>query len=120
MLLLLCQLGKLGSVGTSSRNNALPEHLRLTEKCRFCGAETVGSDVCWKCLDNPERQEFLEKAKNYKAPKTFPSYAAFCDDEETKTGFKPARVAQWLADNEHFKADKQSGILYYGDQETSV
>ena len=31
----------------------------MTGKCRFCGAETVGSDVCHKCLDNPERQNFF-------------------------------------------------------------
>jgi hypothetical protein len=72
----------------------------VNQKCKFCGAPTIGSDVCWKCLDNSERQEFFVKERAYKAPKTYPSYQAFCDYEvegidgklEYK-GFKPARVA---------------------------
>jgi hypothetical protein len=32
----------------------------INQKCRFCGADTVGSDICYKCLDNPQRQEFFE------------------------------------------------------------
>lgn len=33
----------------------------VDQKCKFCGANTVGSDVCYKCLDNPERQQFFVK-----------------------------------------------------------
>lgn len=32
-------------------------------RCRYCGAETTGSDVCHTCLDNPVRQEFFQKRK---------------------------------------------------------
>jgi phage/plasmid primase, P4 family, C-terminal domain len=90
----------------------------INQKCRYCGADTVGSDVCYKCLDNPKRQEFFIKAKDYKAPKTYPSYAAFCDDPEEQTGFKPARIAQWLNENEYFKTDRKTDVLFYGDVET--
>jgi hypothetical protein len=31
----------------------------INQKCRYCDAETVGSDVCHKCLDNNERQKFF-------------------------------------------------------------
>jgi hypothetical protein len=47
----------------------------INQKCRFCGAETVGSDVCYRCLDNPARQEFFEnqaKAKLKEAEKKKP------------------------------------------------
>jgi hypothetical protein len=36
---------------------------RINQKCEFCDANTIGSDICYKCLYNPERQEFLIKAK---------------------------------------------------------
>jgi P4 family phage/plasmid primase-like protien len=103
------------------------EEENINQKCRFCGAETIGSDVCHKCLDSPERQAFFQKAKKYEAPKTYPNYAAFCDYEKEGrdgttiyTGFKPARVAIWLKENEHFKTDKKTGMLYYGDEETGT
>jgi hypothetical protein len=35
----------------------------INQKCQFCGAETVGSDTCFRCLDNPERQKFFEELK---------------------------------------------------------
>jgi len=105
--------------------NSHREDKRLTEnqKCQFCGAETVGSDVCYKCLDNPERQQFFKTMKEHEndpLPKYYPSYAFFCDDEEQQTGFKPARVAKWLAVNEHFKTDRKTEILYYGDEAKGV
>jgi P4 family phage/plasmid primase-like protien len=97
---------------------AIEKEEPVNQKCRFCGADTVGSDVCWKCLDNPERQKAIEEIKKFKPSKSYPVYAAFCDDPEQQTGFKPARVAQWLAQNEHFKTDRKTDILYYGDGET--
>ena len=48
---------------------AQPGPSQPPEKCRFCSAETVGSDVCYKCLDNLERQDFFKVAKTgYKLP----------------------------------------------------
>jgi hypothetical protein len=35
----------------------------INQKCRFCGAEAIGSDVCYKCLDNPIRQNFFTLIK---------------------------------------------------------
>jgi putative DNA primase/helicase len=96
----------------------------INQKCQFCGAETVGSDVCHRCLDNPERQKFFETMKLARLgeveEKTYPNYVAFCDDPEEQTGFKPARVAQWLAKNEHFKTDRETDILYYGEEAKGV
>ncbi len=107
----------------------------INQKCRHCGAETVGSDVCWKCIDNPTRQESLENIRkafceqveqhagnleNYKPPKVYPDYAIFCDNPEEQTCFKPARVAKWLMQYEQFKTDRKNGILYYGDVKKGV
>ena len=104
-------------------------------KCKWCGAETEGSDECWKCLQAKEegvdlaerkrlREELAEKcAESHLGTlekKAYPNYATFCDDPEEQTGFKPARVSQWLHDNEHFKTDKKTGLLYYGDKTTGV
>jgi putative DNA primase/helicase len=33
------------------------------KKCMFCGAETIGSDVCYKCEGNAERQKWLLRLK---------------------------------------------------------
>jgi putative DNA primase/helicase len=94
------------------------------QKCRFCNAETLGSDVCHQCLDNPARQEFFEKLKQNKGPavqeKVYPVYSVFCDDPEEQTGFKPALVAEYLAEHEHFKTDRKNDILYFGDSAKGV
>ena len=50
--------------------------------------------------------------------KEYPYYPAFCDNPEKRVGFKPARVAEWLAQNEHFKRDCDTDILYYFDGTT--
>jgi P4 family phage/plasmid primase-like protien len=46
--------------------------------------------------------------------KIYPNYYDFCN--EKGVDFKPALVAKWLAQNEHFKTDRNTGILYYGDE----
>lgn len=92
-------------------------------KCKHCGADTIESDECHKCVDNPERQDFFKavrEAAELPPTKTYPSYAQFCDDPEEKKGFKSARIAKWLAENEHFKTDRSNGILYYGDTTTGI
>lgn len=51
----------------------------------------------------------------------YPSYNYFFpfDDKTGKpTPFKPAKIAYWLADNDHFKTDKDTDILYFGDIKT--
>jgi putative DNA primase/helicase len=56
------------------------------------------------------------------ASKEYPIYAYFCDNPEDFAdpsklrGFKPARVARWLVENEKWKTDRKTGILYYGDE----
>jgi hypothetical protein len=42
---------------------AIEQEEPAKQKCRFCGTETLGSNVCHRCLDNPTRQEFLTKMK---------------------------------------------------------
>ena len=46
--------------------------------------------------------------------KIYPNYYDFCN--EKGTNFKPALVAKWLSQNEHFKTERTTGILYYGDE----
>ena len=46
-----------------------------------------------------------------------PTFESFCVPNENGTyEFKPALVARWLKDNEHFKIDRESGIFYYGSE----
>lgn len=40
----------------------------INQKCKFCNAETIGSDVCYKCLENPIRQDFFEALKDSRKP----------------------------------------------------
>jgi P4 family phage/plasmid primase-like protien len=50
--------------------------------------------------------------------KHYPSYNDFrllADDGETKLPFKPGAVAKWICENEEFKADLKTGILYFYD-----
>lgn len=51
-------------------------------------------------------------------PKQYPYYPAFCDNPEKREGFKPAKVAEWLAENENFKRDRNTDILYYYNGKT--
>lgn len=52
----------------------------------------------------------------------YPNYNEFCPIINDRTGqrepFKPAKVAIWLHENDNFKTDKKSGILYFGDVKT--
>lgn len=52
----------------------------------------------------------------------YPSFDYFCPIINDRTGqrepFKPAKVAIWLHENDNFKTDKKSGILYFGDVKT--
>jgi hypothetical protein len=41
---------------------------QLSQTCKFCGSETIGSDVCYRCLDNRQRQEFFEIHKESMRP----------------------------------------------------
>jgi hypothetical protein len=40
----------------------------LNQTCKYCGAGTIGSNVCYKCLDNTERQAFFAKIKELRQP----------------------------------------------------
>jgi hypothetical protein len=93
------------------------------KKCQCCGAtllnDDLAGDLCDRCKDNPARQEFFKNIKehaNDPLPKYYPTYATFCDDPERQEGFKPGRVAKWLFENEHFKTDRKTELLYYGDE----
>lgn len=44
------------------------ENDHLHQRCKFCGSNTIGSNVCYKCLDNPQRQDFFENLKNSMRP----------------------------------------------------
>jgi P4 family phage/plasmid primase-like protien len=49
--------------------------------------------------------------------KIYPAYADFLDYDENEKPypFKPAKVAIWLQQNENFKTDLSTGILYFYD-----
>ena len=87
---------------------------------------------------NPAREAFIKNVKaeaeeDEKSPfynmqyttdiegkkklKTYPSYESFIveNDDGSKVPFKPASVAKWLWENEHFKTDLKTGILYFFD-----
>ena len=61
-----------------------------------------------------ERDKIIELREG----KDYPYYLYFCDNPEKHSGFKPARVAEWLAKNEFFKRDQDTDILYYYDGTT--
>jgi P4 family phage/plasmid primase-like protien len=46
--------------------------------------------------------------------KIYPNYYDFCNEEGLD--FKPAKVAQWLAHNEHFKTERSTESIFYGDE----
>ena len=49
------------------------------------------------------------------------NYWTFCpEDEDGKRRFKPQLVADWLKANYHFKTDKATDMLFYGDDETGI
>lgn len=49
--------------------------------------------------------------------KQYPSYEGFIEelDNGEKLPFKPALVAKWLMENENFKTDLKTGMLYFFD-----
>ena len=49
--------------------------------------------------------------------KLYPSYDGFIEelDDGTKLPFKPAIVAKWFWENEHFRTDIKTGLLYFYD-----
>jgi hypothetical protein len=51
----------------------MTENADQPSKCKYCGAKTIGSDVCKDCLDNPYRQEEYMKLKT---PYTIPEVIA--------------------------------------------
>lgn len=46
--------------------------------------------------------------------KPYPAFIDFCiENDKGNLEFKPAIVAQWLKENEHFKTNRENSILYY-------
>jgi len=62
--------------------------------------------------------ETLPKEPPYIDP--LATYESFCpeDDQGDNLGFKPALVAQWLNANFHFKTDRVTEKMFYGDAAT--
>jgi hypothetical protein len=90
------------------------------KKHELDGIEILQKQICKAIEKNPalgllKYQQILEKE--------YPPYRQFCDNVDqdfefgkyTCSGFKTARVAQWLTENEHFKTDIKNDILYFGD-----
>jgi putative DNA primase/helicase len=70
------------------------------------------------------RKQWLKEQKTQEENKTieYPTYATFCPIINDKTGqrapFKPAMVAIWLFEHDHFKTDEKTDILFFGDIKT--
>ena len=71
-----------------------------------------------------ELEKHPEVMENFKPTKVYPGYGSFCDyadpEKNKYEGFKTAKVALWLYQNEHFKTDILNDMLYYGDSEKGV
>lgn len=75
---------------------------------------------------NGEKEKQIEKIFECFSNKNFPSYEEFnpYDPQDLalgygaaskRLGFKPALVAEWIRENENFKTDINTGILYFFD-----
>jgi putative DNA primase/helicase len=69
-----------------------------------------------ECEQEEELQKQLKIAARIKTEQDV-TFANFCakDKKGNPTVFKPALAAQWLVDNEDFKADRETDMLYYYD-----
>lgn len=59
--------------------------------------------------------QYTHDTEGKKKLKTYPNYESFIEelDDGTKLLFKPASIAKWLWQNEKFKTDFETGILFY-------
>lgn len=88
------------------------------QKCKFCGAETLGSDICKDCVDNPIRQQWLLRLKeiNDKQQSESPiasKNANIYTDEEEKINLY--RLAESILYESPIITDKQTYIMYRYD-----
>lgn len=86
------------------------------------GSEKITSDVPLGIEKKP-LIERLQDGKDYldslpqKIKQPYPSFEDFClENDKGITEFKPARVAKWLKEYEHFKTEISTEIVYYGDE----
>lgn len=70
------------------------------------------------------RLQYLKSQKQKKEANgiEYPDYSYFFPIVNDRTGerapFKPAKIAYWLQSNDHFKTDRDTDILYFGDVKT--
>ena len=76
-----------------------PEHAALIKECK-------------EAAERKEKSPF-----KYMLDKQYPAYDGFIEETDSgeKLPFKPAKVAKWLWENENFKTDLKTGILYFYD-----
>jgi P4 family phage/plasmid primase-like protien len=68
--------------------------------------------VQWK-----KEQKALEESKGIKYP-DYNYFVPLDDYGRPEQPFRPGMVAQWLHENDHFKTDRETDILYFGDVKT--
>lgn len=51
---------------TTESNKTFSSEETINQKCRICDTPTIGSDVCYKCLDNPDRKRFFDAIEEEK------------------------------------------------------
>lgn len=68
-------------------------------------------------IDPNTGQPKIDPKTGHRIKKSYPIYEAFIAerDDGTKEPFKPAKVAKWIDDNENFKTDMKTEIVYYYD-----
>ncbi|MCL5949748.1 MAG: hypothetical protein M1490_04655, partial [Candidatus Bathyarchaeota archaeon] len=64
-----------------------------------------------------KERKALEETKGVCYP-TYNYFVALDDYGRPEEPFKPAKVAIWLNEHDHFKADEKTDMLYFGDPET--
>ncbi len=72
-----------------------------------------------KILYDGQELRTVEKIKvEVEQEDNLPNYDYFCpilDKRGTREPFKPAKVAKWLSEHRHFKADRTTDLLYFYD-----
>jgi P4 family phage/plasmid primase-like protien len=73
--------------------------------------------ACEKLTEEQEKSPF-----RCMIGKAYPKYDAFIEelDDGTKLPFKTASVAEWIYENEHFKTDLKTDLLYFYDGKSWV
>lgn len=124
--------------GSNALQKVTEEHMKQiyddlqhpkTRVCDWCKKPIPNDDLhkdglCDGCREHPARKEFFENLRKAEEQerlhptKHYPGWEIGFEYNDPERGiFKPARVARWIAQNEHFKTDRKTDLLWYGDEQ---